>query len=363
LPVRGPAGRLRYHPGVRLSEFDFDLPEALIAQAPPLERGASRLLVVHRREGRIDHRTVADLPALLDRGDVIVVNNSRVVPARLLGYRDPSGGRVECLLLRRLDGQQWDALVHPGQKLKPGTRVRFGEPPLLYAEILAQHTFGRRTIRLSASEGHDVDRAIDAIGHMPLPPYIKRPDSADDRDRYQTVYARVRGSVAAPTAGLHLTPALLDQLQTRGIDHHAITLHVGYGTFKPIRVDQVESHIIDPEPFAIPPATAEAIEAARHGGHRVVAVGTTTTRTLEAVAQAHAGRVTPEAGEANLFIYPGFRFQVVSALMTNFHLPRSSLLVLVCALAGKDLILEAYREAIAHGYRFYSYGDAMLILE
>jgi S-adenosylmethionine:tRNA ribosyltransferase-isomerase len=348
---------------VRLSDYDFDLPDALIAQAPAAERGTSRLMVVRRASQRIEHRLIADLPGLLDSGDLLVVNNSRVLPARLLGRRDPSGGRVECLLLRRLDADRWDALVHPGQKLKPGTRILFGEPAQLSAEILARHTFGRRTIRLVAVDGGDVEDTVEAIGHMPLPPYIKRPDSPADRDRYQTVFARVRGSVAAPTAGLHLTPGLLEALNSRGIDHRELTLHVGYGTFKPIRSDDVESHTIDPEPFAIPPATAEAIARTRNSGGRIVAVGTTTTRTLEAVALAHEGAIEPDAGEADLYIYPGFRFQVVSALLSNFHLPRSSLLVLVCAFAGTELMLHAYRQAIAHGYRFYSYGDAMLILE
>lgn len=348
---------------MRLSEFDFELPASQIAQAPPRIRGTSRLLVVDRSTGRFEHATISQLPQCLASGDLMVVNNSRVIPARLFGRRDPSGGRVECLLLRRVDRDVWDALVHPGQKLKPGARVRFeGSTFVLRAEVLAQHTFGRRTLRLTREDGGEVEEAVDALGHMPLPPYIKRPDSPDDRDRYQTMFARVRGSVAAPTAGLHFTPELVGELEARGIGRTEITLHVGYGTFKPIRGDDVEGHVIDPEPFVISPEAADRIASTRQAGGRVVAVGTTTTRTLEAVASAHGGTVPPEAGEAGLFIYPGFRFQAVDALLTNFHLPRSSLLLLVCAFGGTDLVLSAYREAVAGGYRFYSYGDAMLIV-
>ncbi len=348
---------------MQLSDFDFHLADDLIAQAPPQERGTSRLLVVHRETGTWEHRQVADLPSLLRAGDVLVVNDSRVVPARLIGHRDPSGGQVECLLLRRIDGERWDVLMHPGQKMKPGTRARFGgSPGALVAEVLAQHTFGRRTIRLFTDDGSDVDAAIDGIGHVPLPPYIKRPDTDADRERYQTVYARARGSVAAPTAGLHFTPAILDSLERAGIGRAEVTLHVGYGTFKPIRAGRVEDHAIDPEVFAVPAEAATRIAAAQEDGRRVIAVGTTTTRTLETVARAHGGRVVEASGESDLFIAPGFHFQVLGGLLTNFHLPRSSLFVLVCAFAGRDLALAAYRAAIAERYRFYSYGDAMLVL-
>jgi S-adenosylmethionine:tRNA ribosyltransferase-isomerase len=348
---------------VHLRDFDFDLPEHLIAQEPSATRGTSRLLVVDRREGSWTHHLIGDLPALLAPGDLLVVNDSKVVPARLLGHRDPSGGQVECLLLRRLDEEHWDALMHPGQKMKPGTRARFGEPPFaLLAEVRSQHTFGRRTIRLVREDGGDVDEAIDHVGHMPLPPYIKRPDAPGDRERYQTVYARARGSVAAPTAGLHLTPRILAALSSRGIDRADLTLHVGYGTFKPIRTEQVEGHSIDPEVFEISQEAADTITRARMEHRRVIAVGTTTTRTLESVAAAHGGHIVAAAGESDLFIYPGFEFRVLGGLLTNFHLPQSSLLILVCAFAGRELVLEAYRAAIADGYRFYSYGDAMLIV-
>ncbi len=348
---------------MRLSEFDFDLPEDLIAQQPPPERGSSRLLVVDRRAGTWTDAAIADLPGLLSPTDLVVVNNSRVVPARLLGHRHPSGGHVECLLLRQLDDERWEALLHPGQKMKSGTRARFGAGDAqIQLEVLSQHTFGRRTIRLAAPGATPVAAVIDAIGHMPLPPYIKRDDTTADRERYQTVYASRRGSVAAPTAGLHLTEELLARLERAGIERREITLHVGYGTFEPVRTDEVEAHRIHPEPFEIPADAASAIAAAQRSGRRVIAVGTTTTRTLEAVAAGHGGVVAAESGEASLYIYPGFTFRVAGGLLTNFHLPKSSLLLLVCAFAGTDLTLAAYRHAIATGYRFYSYGDAMLIL-
>jgi len=347
---------------VLLSEFDFDLPESLIAQAPAPNREASRLLVLDRATGRIEHARTADLPDFLTPGDLLVVNDTRVIPARLHGHRDPSGGRVECLLLGPRGEDRWEALVHPGQKLRPGTRMRFERGGIvLHGEVLERFGFGRRTVRLWREDGGDVAAAIDAIGDVPLPPYIKRPIDPADRERYQTVYARTPGSVAAPTAGLHLTDQTFAALAARGIARAPITLHVGYGTFEPVRTETVEAHRIHAEPFAIPPGTADAIAAARREHRRIVAVGTTTTRTLEAVARAHAGDVPACEGEADLFIFPGFEFQVVGALMTNFHLPKSSLLVLVCAFAGRELVLDTYREAIARGYRFYSYGDAMLI--
>jgi len=347
---------------VLLSEFDFDLPAELIAQEPAATRSASRLLVLDRATGTIRHSSIEALPEELRAGDLVVVNDTRVFSARMFGVRVPSGGAVECLLLRRLGDDLWQALVHPGQKLKPGTRVRFGTTgPILHAEILEQHTFGRRTIRLWRDDDGSVEDAIDALGQIPLPPYIKRSADQSDRDRYQTVYARTRGSVAAPTAGLHFTPEILDRLTSRGIERTAITLHVGYGTFEPIRTDVVERHRIHAEPFEIPESASRTIETARANGRRIVAVGTTTTRTLEHAARMYGGRVLACSGEADLFITPGFTFQVVGALLTNFHLPRSSLLVLVSAFAGRDLVVRAYEEAIRERYRFYSYGDAMLI--
>jgi S-adenosylmethionine:tRNA ribosyltransferase-isomerase len=348
---------------VRVADFDFDLPAELIAQQPVSERGSSRLMIVHRVSGTITGAHTRDLPDLLTPGDLVVVNDTRVFPARLNGHRMPSGGQVECLLLRRLDQERWDALVHPGQKLRPGCRMRFERGGVvLEAEILERRTFGRRTIRLWRLDGEDVDAAVDTIGEVPLPPYIKRAPDALDRERYQTVYARARGSVAAPTAGLHLSDETMARLDARAIERTAITLHVGYGTFQPVRSEDVEGHRIDPEPYEISGGAARAITAALDAQRRIVAVGTTTTRTLEAVAAANGDRVREGAGYADLFIYPGFRFRVVGGLLTNFHLPRSSLLMLVCAFGGRELVLEAYRQAVAEGYRFYSYGDAMLLV-
>jgi S-adenosylmethionine:tRNA ribosyltransferase-isomerase len=371
-----------------VADFDFDLPPDLIAQAPR-PRGTSRLMVVDRRAGTWREGAIADLPAELNRGDLLVVNDTRVFPARLIGRRDPSGGAAECFLLEPAragdddvhDGAgdvadnehaaTWDALVHPGQKLKTGARMVFEDntraPGVTIAgEILAQRFFGRRTVRLVASGAPTLSDAIDAIGHVPLPPYITRPDTADDRERYQTIFAHSRGSVAAPTAGLHFDAALMSSMADAGIATTAVTLHVGYGTFKPVRVDRVDAHTVDAERYAISEATAAAIAHAHASRHRVVAVGTTTTRALESAATSEGG-VRAGAGLTSLFIRPGdeagagHRFQAVDALVTNFHLPRSSLLMLVAAFAGRDLVLAAYRDAIARGFRFYSYGDAMLI--
>ena len=352
------------------SEFDFDLPAQLIAQTPA-PRGASKLMVLARQAGGVEHSAVARLPQHLRPGDLLVVNNTRVFAARLIGRRVPSGGAVECLLLSRVKGEGsedqsaaelWDALVHPGQKLRPGAEMRFeGQAGALTAQIVERRYFGRRRLRLHAERGGTVEELIDALGHVPLPPYIHRQDSPQDRERYQTVYAAVRGSVAAPTAGLHFSPAILEALDQAGVIRTEITLHVGYGTFKPVRGETVEEHEVDAERYEIPPAAAQAIAAAMNERRRVVAVGTTTTRALEDAAARGGGRIDAGEGEARLFIYPGFRFQVVDALLTNFHLPRSSLLMLVAAFAGRHRVLAAYREAIEHGYRFYSYGDAMLI--
>lgn len=348
---------------MKVSDFDYGLPSELIAQFPAENRSAARLLILDRAARAWTHSTVAALPQLLVRGDLLVVNDTRVFPARLLGHRVPSGGAVECLLVGHLGGDRWEALVHPGQKLKPGSLMRFEhEGVVLHGEILARHFHGRRTLRLWRDPGGDVDEAIDRIGHVPLPPYIKRSDTPADRERYQTVYARRRGSVAAPTAGLHLTDEILADLQARGIDRAAVTLHVGYGTFKPVRSERVEDHTVDPEWVEIREDAADAIASAKRESRRVVAVGTTTTRALESAALAGGDVLRPLREPVHLFIYPGFRYQVIDALLTNFHLPRSSLLMLVCAFAGRDLVLAAYRDAVAHGYRFYSYGDAMLII-
>src|SRR2546428_9836611 len=325
-------------------EFDFALPSELIAQEPAADRSAARLLYLHRDGGSITHTQVSALPDLLRAGDLVVVNNTKVFPARLLGHRVPSGGAVECLLVRRLksgssqaevgletNGDEWEALMHPGQKLRPGARVVFEGLHTLHGEVLERHFFGRRVIRLWTEDGKAVSDAIDAIGHVPLPPYIKRGDRTADRGRYQTVFARERGSVAAPTAGLHFTPALLTALVAHGVEIAEITLHVGYGTFQPVRVDRVEDHRLESEYYEISEQTAETINQAREDGRRVIAVGTTTTRTLEAVAGANAGRIVAGRGRTDLFIYPGYEFRIVRGLLAHFYLPPTSPLLLLAA--------------------------------
>jgi S-adenosylmethionine:tRNA ribosyltransferase-isomerase len=348
-----------------LSDYSFDLPEELIAQEPPAVRGHSRLLALDRQSGSLADCRFPELATLLSPGDLLVVNETKVFAARLLGRRPPGGGAAECLLVRPLerhgDGELWDALVHPGQRLKEGSRMEFGEAPWrVHAEIRQRRFHGRRAVWLW-TDGPPLAAAIDAIGHVPLPPYIHRADAADDRERYQTVYARTRGSIAAPTAGLHFTPEILAALDARGVERTAVTLHVGYGTFQPIRTEDIEAHRMEPEAFEVPPDAAAAIGRARRAGRRVVAVGTTTTRTLESLSISPEGDVLPGAGETSLFIRPGHQFRVVSGLLTNFHLPRSSLLLLVCAFATREQVLGAYQHAIRHRYRFYSYGDAMLV--
>jgi S-adenosylmethionine:tRNA ribosyltransferase-isomerase len=322
-------------------------------------------------------RRFTDLPDLLRPGDLLVVNDTRVFAARLLGRRLPGGGAAECLLVRRLttDGgrdsplpaedspraeETWEALVHPGQRLKAGSRIEFEGPAhVIHGEILDRRFHGRRAVRLWTTTGTVTD-AVDAIGHVPLPPYIKRPDQANDRERYQTMFARARGSVAAPTAGLHFTPELIAALDARGIERTSITLHVGYGTFKPIRSDDLSQHEMDEEYYEVSPGAADAINQARRGNRRIVAAGTTTTRALESAVSSD-GLIVPGPSVTSLFIVPGHRFRAVSVLITNFHLPQSSLLLLVSAFAGRDHVLAAYRHAVKERYRFYSYGDAMLV--
>jgi S-adenosylmethionine:tRNA ribosyltransferase-isomerase len=371
---------------MNVADFDFELPEALIAQDPPPERGGSRLLVLKRGTGDVEDAMFAEIGRYLGTRDLLVLNNTRVYPARLIGRRDPSGGEVECLLIRKLptsnsqppneaqrelfgswelgvgSSEDWEALMHPGQKLKPGARVLFEGPGVaLHGEVRAAHYYGRRTVRLWTDGGVDVLAAIERIGHIPLPPYIRREDRPSDRERYQTVYARDRGSVAAPTAGLHFTAAMLADLRARGVELAEITLHVGYGTFKPVRSDTVEDHVVDAEALTVSPGAADALTQALRDRRRIIAVGTTTTRALESLT-IDAGRVLPAAGQTELFIKPGHSFRVVNGIITNFHLPRSSLLMLVAAFAGRDHVLAAYRHAVAAKYRFYSYGDAMLIV-
>ncbi len=330
-----------------LSSFDFALPEASIAQEPLKDRSASRMLVLYRGENRWEDLQFRDLPRFLRPGDCVVFNNSKVFPARLLGTRSGSD-TVELFLLRALtpDALTWQALARPGRKMRVGDRVRFGE---LEAEILTQGEFGERTLRFSQTA--DIHAALNAVGHVPLPPYIKRPDTSEDRERYQTVYARHPGSVAAPTAGLHFTPEVLEECRAAGAEFAYVTLHVGLGTFQPLRAEQVEAGKLHHEEFMVSSEDMTRIRAAQ----RRICIGTTSVRSIES---AYRGRT----GETDLFIYPGYKFQGVDAMLTNFHLPKSSLLLLVCAFAGQELVLEAYRHAVNAGYRFYSYGDCMLIV-
>jgi S-adenosylmethionine:tRNA ribosyltransferase-isomerase len=326
---------------MRLSDFDYELPEELIAQEPPAERDGARMLVLHRVERRFEDRHFREFPSFLREGDCLVLNDSRVLPSRLLA------GTSEMLLLEPVseDGRDWRALVRPGRKLRVGVIVRFDDK--FSAEIIAHGERGERTVRFLGDE--DVYGAIDRLGHMPLPPYIRRTDRPADRDRYQTVFARERGSVAAPTAGLHFTGEILDRVPSIA----RITLHVGLGTFQPIEREDFENHQLHFERYSISEEAWRKIESAR----RVVAVGTTSVRTLESAARSGA-----VAGSTNLFIYPRFEFKRTGAMLTNFHLPRTSLLLLVCALAGTELTLAAYRHAVAERYRFFSYGDCMLIV-
>jgi S-adenosylmethionine:tRNA ribosyltransferase-isomerase len=362
---------------VLVQDFDYALPDDRIAQEPA-PRGESRLLVLDAPAGSpARHRRIGDLPELLRRGDLLVVNDTRVIPARLFGRRvaeaGGEGGRVELLLVERLEraaspdagpgagpAEEWEVLARPGRKARPGARIRFAGG--LEAEVLERRGDGRYRVRFS----EPVEPQLERLGHVPLPPYIKRPDRPEDRERYQTVFAERPGAIAAPTAGLHFTPELLARLAARGIATAPVTLHVGIGTFKPVTAALVHEHVMDEERYEVPEAAAAAIAETRRRGGRVVAVGTTVVRTLEsAAARAEAagappGDVAAGAGRTGLFIYPGFRFRVVDLLLTNFHLPRSTLLMLVAAFAGRERVLTAYREALAEGYRFYSYGDAML---
>jgi S-adenosylmethionine:tRNA ribosyltransferase-isomerase len=343
--------------GLLTADYDFDLPPELIAQVPLAQRDASRLMVVDRATQTISHRAFADLPALVARGDLLVVNRSRVVRARLLGTRVGSGAPAEIFLLSALGDDRYEAMVSPGGKLKPGRVVEIASG--FTAEILEVTERRTRIVRLSADSG--VEQAIETHGHIPLPPYIARGDDASDVDRYQTVYAREPGSVAAPTAGLHFTPELLAALDARGVRRGEVVLHVGAGTFKPVEVDDPAEHVMHEERYVIPDATAQALVETRAAHGRVWAVGTTTARTLESAAS-DDGSVRAGAGETRIFIRPPARPRVVDALITNFHLPRSTLIMLVAAFAGYELTIRAYREAIAERYRFYSYGDAMAIV-
>jgi S-adenosylmethionine:tRNA ribosyltransferase-isomerase len=363
---------------VLVSDFHYDLPEAQIAQEPLADRAASRLLDLNRQTGATRDLTFGSFPDLLRPDDLLVMNNTRVFPARLYGRRggakaqplsshNPASrdflhGRMEVLLTRQAsqDPNEWECLVRPGRKIGVGEKLFFGEGDELQAEVVARGSFGERRIRFASTS--DFFQSLETLGHVPLPPYIAREDRPDDRERYQTVYAKQRGSVAAPTAGLHFTPEVLARIRDRGIEIAEVTLHVGLGTFQPVRVERVEDHRLHQEPYSIPVEAAELINRALDQKRRIVAVGTTTVRTLEyAMADSINGRIAPSTGEADLFIYPGYTFRIVGAILTNFHLPQSTLLMLVCAFGEQDRVLAAYRHAVAQGYRFYSYGDCMLV--
>ena len=368
-----------YADTVLVCDFHFHLPNELIAQEPLASRDSSRMLHLHRTNGQYADRQFRDFPDLLQPGDLVVFNNTRVFPARLYGgragaraqpvsprnpaARDFLHGRIEILLTRQLsndpNNNDWECLVRPGRKIGVGESLYFGENDELQAQVLARAEFGERRIRFSPVG--DFFGVLDHIGHVPLPPYIARPDSPSDRERYQTVYAQQRGSVAAPTAGLHFTPEILYRIRQRGIETTEITLHVGLGTFQPVRVERVEDHKLHAEPYSISSDAASAINQALRSSRRIVAIGTTTVRTLEHAIRLGMGTIAPGSASADLFIYPGVEFKVVKAMLTNFHLPQSTLLMLVCALGGKENILHAYEHAVSQCYRFYSYGDCMFI--
>lgn len=344
---------------MQILEFEFELPEQLIAQEPLLQRDASRMLVLDRKKHAWNDSHFARLPEHIRANDVLVINNTRVFPARLIGQRCPSGGRVEVLLIRELEPFLWEALVRPARRLRQGARVVFAGR--LRAEIIADCGEYKRRIRFECDEPWET--ILDEVGQAPLPPYIRRPrgTSLKDRERYQTLFARENGAIAAPTAGLHFTPQIIEQAKTRGARIVEITLHVGYGTFEPVRVDEIDQHRVASEHFEISEQAALTINRARDSGGRIIAIGTTTCRALEASVNSQ-GAVEPVKKSAELTIIPGYKFRIIDALLTNFHLPRSSLLLLVCAFAGRDFVLDAYSHAVESRYRFYSYGDCMLVI-
>jgi S-adenosylmethionine:tRNA ribosyltransferase-isomerase len=350
---------------VLVSDFDYELPEELIAQEPPVERAGARMLALDRGTGEYADRMFRDFPELLQEGDLLVLNDSRVIPARLFAHRaglhtqagHHTSGRVQILLTEQVSEWEWLVLARPGRKALVGEMLTFGDGALR-AEIIAHGEFGERTVRFEPVA--DFFGEIEKLGHIPLPPYIHRADVDKDRERYQTVYAKPRGSVAAPTAGLHFTPEIFERIRARGVRIAYVTLHVGLGTFQPVRVAHVEDIHLHTERYTLPETTAVELNAARREGRRVVAAGTTTVRTLEHCALA-GGEFEPHTGSTSIFISPGFQFRVVNALLTNFHLPQSTLLMLVSAFGGREQVLTAYRHAVAEGYRFFSYGDCMFL--
>lgn len=346
-----------------LSDFDFDLPPELVAKYPLPERDQSNMLVLDRASGTIAHHGFSELATFLAPGDVLVLNNAKVMPARLQGHREGHTGHVEIFLLHPENPEQtvWQVLMKPTRRLNPGTRVCFPNTELT-ATILDRQEAGRGRVELSWPSALSLEALLEAVGQMPIPPYLERDAEALDTERYQTVFAKVTGAQAAPTAGLHFTPQVLAALRACGVQLAEVTLHVSAGTFRPVLSERIEAHQMDPELYTLPADTMEAIAAAKARGNRVIAVGTTVVKTLETAAFRNNGRLQPETAWSELFIRPGFEFQIVDALLTNFHLPKSTLLMLVSAFAHRDPILAAYREAIQHRYRFYSYGDCMLIV-
>ncbi len=355
--------------GLRVADFDYELPEELIAQQPPAERGQSRMMVLDRATGAFEDSMFQELPSLLEPGDLLVMNNSRVIPARLFARRtlrrerEKPTGRIEVMLTEPAGENQWRALVRPGRKIAIGERLVFPAPSgetVLEAEVLERGLYGERLLEFAPVE--DFFGVLDRIGHIPLPHYIHRGDEAADRDRYQTVFAHEPGSVAAPTAGLHFTPQMLKAIAARGVEMATVTLHVGLGTFAPLRVERVDEVRLHRERYMISSVTAEALNRAVNENRRIVAVGTTSVRTLESVAQRFKpSHLQPHSGSTEIFISPGYEFRLVRGLLTNFHLPQSSLLMLVSAFAGRERVLAAYRHAVEARYRFFSYGDCMLI--
>jgi S-adenosylmethionine:tRNA ribosyltransferase-isomerase len=345
---------------MQLSDFAYELPAELIAQHPLAQRDASRMLIINRPAHEWQDSVFASLPKHLHAKDVLVVNNTCVFPARLVGQRVPTGGTVELLLLREIESNVWSTLTRPARRLRNGAQIRFGGSQL-QAQVIESLDDGVRLVRFESDR--PLEQVVDEIGQTPLPPYIKRTTDPldEDRERYQTVYASERGAIAAPTAGLHFTSRILQEIEARGVRVAQITLHIGYGTFEPVRVDNVSRHRVAPEWFSITDEAAQVINQARAAGGRVIAVGTTTTRALESSSTGD-GRIRAGPGFAEMTIVPGYEFRAVDALFTNFHLPQSSLLILVSAFAGRSLILAAYRHAVKEGYRFYSYGDCMLIV-
>jgi S-adenosylmethionine:tRNA ribosyltransferase-isomerase len=341
-----------------VSMFDFELPEELIAQTPIPDRSASRLMVLHRETGRVEHKRFPDLLGYLHPGDVLVLNDTRVRPSRLIGTKEETGAKIELLLLKPLGDDRWEALVKPAKRVKEGTVITFGDGRLTAVCEGESDVAGGRLFRLQY-KADDVEVLFEELGQMPLPPYIR--EQLDDPERYQTVFSRVVGSAAAPTAGLHFTPELLDRIEEKGVRIAYITLHVGLGTFRPVTAEKVEDHQMHAEYYEVNEETADIIRRAKAEGGRVVAVGTTTVRTLETVAS-RFGEIRVDSGWTDIFIYPGFQFRAVDAMVTNFHLPKSTLIMLVSAFASRDQVLAAYREAVRKRYRFFSFGDAMLIV-